>query len=142
MGIHTEKDRRFDSQKNEDWTSSQFRFRTIGDIGVNIQQFGFIGSPRPPKQVIEAINNAQQAKYLAVQKQNELQQINADVAKQIAQAEGQAKANSIVSSSITPQLLEKQKLDIQDRWIGRWNGQRPQTEISPNAGTGFLIEPK
>lgn len=111
----------------------------VKDIGVEIQQFGFIGSPRPPQQVVQAINAAQQAQYLAVQKQNELQQVQADSAKRIAEAEGQAKANEIVSSSITPQLLQRQALDIQDRWISRWNGQRPQTEISPNAGTGFML---
>lgn len=94
-------------------------------IGVTIQQFGFIGAPRPPQQVIDSINAAQQAKYLAQQKQNELLQTQADAAKAVASAEGQAKANQVLASSITDKLLAKQQLDIQDRWIARWNGQTP-----------------
>lgn len=116
----------------------------VSDIGVNLQQFGFIGSPRPPRQVVEAINAAQQAKYTALQKQNELSQVQADAAKTIAQAEGQAKANGIISQSITAQILQKmqidlqrQQLDVQDRWINRWNGQRPNVESG--SGTGFLF---
>lgn len=108
------------------------------DIGVSIQQFGFIGSPRPPQQVVDAINAAQQAKYKALQSQNELAQTQAEVAKTVAQAEGLAKANDIVGRSITQNLLEKQKLDIQDRWIARWNGQRPQVESG--SGSGMLLQ--
>src|ERR1700722_11463159 len=46
----------------------------VKDIGVVIEQFEFSGSPRPPESVVAAINSAQQAKYIAEQKQNELQQ--------------------------------------------------------------------
>lgn len=109
----------------------------VKDIGVVIEQFGFIGSPRPPESVVAAINAAQQAKYIAQQKQNELLQSQADAAKQVAAAEGQAKAqiaiaqgeaesNRLRAASISPQIIEWQKLTVTDRWIARWNGSMPQ----------------
>lgn len=110
----------------------------VADIGVGIQQFGFIGSPRPPAQVVQAINLAQQAKYTALQKQNELSQVQADAAKAIALAEGQAKANDILSRSITPVLLEQTKLNLQAQWINRWNGQRPSVESG--VGNGIMLQ--
>jgi len=66
--------------------------KQVADIGVVIDQFGFIGSPRPPQSVIDAINAKVQAQQIAVQKQNELVQSQADAAKLVAAAEGQAKA--------------------------------------------------
>lgn len=107
----------------------------VSDIGVEIQQFGFIGAPRPPQQVIEAINAAQQAKYIAQQKQNELMQTQADVAKRVADAQGTAQANDIINRSITENLLKKQQLDLQWNWIQKWNGQTP----SVTTGTGGAL---
>jgi regulator of protease activity HflC (stomatin/prohibitin superfamily) len=111
----------------------------VKDIGVVIEQFGFIGSPRPPESVVAAINAAQQAKYIAEQKQNELQQSQADAAKRVAAAEGEAKAqvaiaqgeaesNRVRAASISPQIIEWQKLAVTDRWITKWNGAMPSVQ--------------
>ena len=111
----------------------------VKDIGVVIEQFGFIGSPRPPESVVAAINAAQQAKYIAQQKQNELLQSQADAAKQIAAAEGQAKAqiaiaqgeaesNRVRAASISPSIIEWQRLTVTDRWIAKWNGTMPSVQ--------------
>lgn len=100
-------------------------------IGVHLEsQFGFIGAPRPPQQVIEAINLKVQATQLAIQKQNELVQVQADAAKSVAKADGDAKATLIWASaqadanrrmaeSITSNLLELKRLE-------KWNGTLPQ----------------
>jgi regulator of protease activity HflC (stomatin/prohibitin superfamily) len=98
-------------------------------IGVRIDQFGFIGAPRPPQQVIEAINAKVHANQLALQKQNELVQVQADAAKQVANAEGYAKSllvkgeaeatyNKKLADSMSERLIEKWKLD-------KWNGVLP-----------------
>lgn len=121
----------------------------VKDIGVVIEQFGFIGSPRPPESVVAAINAAQQAKYIAQQKQNELLQSQADAAKQVAAAEGQAKAqiaiaqgeaesNRLRAASISSQIIEWQKLAVTDRWIARWNGSMPQVQAGGNV-PGLLL---
>lgn len=121
----------------------------VTDIGVNIQQFGIIGAPRPPQQVIDSINLKVQAAQIALQKQNEVLQAEADAKKKVAEAEGQAKsaiaiangeaeANRIRSASINPQIIEWQKLMVTDRWIARWNGQVPQVNAGGNP-PGMLL---
>jgi len=66
-----------------------------------------------------------------------LEKTQAEAAKTVAQAEGQAKANLILASSITDKLLEKQRLEIQDRWINRWNGVMPTVT---GGGNGMLLQ--
>lgn len=102
----------------------------VGKYGVEIEQFGIIGAPRPPDGVIAAINLKVQAQQTAMQKQNEVAQAEADARKTVAEANGfaaatlakataQAKANKTLAASITPQLLEYTKLQ-------QWDGQLPQ----------------
>lgn len=115
----------------------------MDSIGVFIEQFGFIGAPRPPQGVIDSINATVQAAQLALQKQNELVSSQADAAKAVAKAEGearsvmvnaeaQAKANRILAESITQNLIEYRKLD-------KWNGALPQVSGS---GGGVLLQLK
>jgi regulator of protease activity HflC (stomatin/prohibitin superfamily) len=110
----------------------------VKDIGAVIERFGFVGSPIPPESVA-AINAAQRAKYIAEQKQNALQQSQADAAKQVAAAEGQAKAQIAIAqgeaksilvraASISPQIIEWQNLAVTDRWITKWNGAVPSVQ--------------
>jgi regulator of protease activity HflC (stomatin/prohibitin superfamily) len=126
--------------------------KQVADIGVVIDQFGFIGSPRPPQSVIDAINAKVQAQQIAVQKQNELVQAQADAAKLVAAAEGQAKAqiavangeaesNRVRAASISPNIIEWQKLAVTDRWIVKWNGQVPTVQTGAN-GPGMLLDIK
>ncbi len=115
--------------------------KRMDPVGIKIEQFGFIGSPRPPQSVIGAINAKVQATQLAIQKQNEVVQATADARKQVEQAKGnaesrreeakgtaeaimteasaQAKANRILSESLTPNLIEHER-------IMKWNGELPQ----------------
>lgn len=104
--------------------------RDLNPIGVELQQFGFIGAPRPPKSVIDSINAKVQATQIAIQKQNEVAQATADAAKIVAQAQGyadslakrsqaEAEANLRIAKSLTPELIEYQKLQ-------KWNGVLPQ----------------
>ena len=89
-------------------------------VGVGIQQFGFIGAPRVPAVIAQAITNKAQAIQAAEQANNELAKTQAEAAKTVAQAEGEAKAavtraqgeaeaNRIRQTSLTPQLLEPAK---------------------------------
>lgn len=114
----------------------------VTDIGVVLEsQFGFIGAPRPPDSVINAINAKAQAQQIATQKEMEVKQAEADARKAIAEADGQAKAkiaranadaqnlltvaeaqaqaNRKLQESLTPALVEYTK-------IQRWNGVLPQ----------------
>lgn len=113
--------------------------------GVNIDQFGLIGAPRPPKNVVEAINNKAQAEQDAQRKQIELQQIMADVNKRVADAEGDAKsqiarangeaeANRIKSASITENIIKMKSLENQHDMI--WN----LKDIKPGTLPSTLVE--
>ena len=80
----------------------------------------------------------------------ELQQVQADAAKQVAAAEGQAKAaiasatgeaeaNRIRTASITPVILSNKALDNQHDAIWRWNGQMPATVVNSGDGKSGLL---
>jgi regulator of protease activity HflC (stomatin/prohibitin superfamily) len=115
-------------------------------VGVMIQQFGFIGAPRVPAVIAEAITAKAQAIQDAERARNELAKTQAEAAKQIAAADGDAKsavtraqgeaeANRIRQSSLTPQLLELRKIENQKELIERWNGQLPSVQT----GTGSML---
>lgn len=117
----------------------------VAPIGVDIVQFGIIGAPRPPQQVIDSINAKVQATQIAIQKENEVRQANADAQKSIAYAKGQAEsaietargeaeANRIKLMSITPTILAWRALDIQEQAISKWNGAQPQI-VTGNGST-------
>ena len=105
--------------------------KVVNPYGVILEdQFGFIGAPRPPQGVIEMINSKVQAVQIAQQKQNELVQVQADMAKErektdtysrntLKFAEAQAQANKLLSESISSNLLELKRLE-------KWNGVLPQ----------------
>src|SRR5271168_372048 len=115
-------------------------------VGVGIQQFGFIGAPRVPAVIAQAITNKAQAIQAAEQANNELAKTQAEAAKTVAAAEGEAKAavtraqgeaeaNRIRQASLTPQLLELRKIENQKALIDRWNGQLPTVQT----GNGGLL---
>jgi regulator of protease activity HflC (stomatin/prohibitin superfamily) len=112
--------------------------------GVNTEQFAIIGDMALPEQVIGAINAKIQATQRAQQVENELRETRAAAEKQIAEAEGaskskliraeaDAKANDLVSASLTAQLLEAQR-------IAKWNGQQPTTVVGGN--TPVILGPR
>lgn len=110
--------------------------------GVELQQFGFIGSPRPPQSVIDSINMKVQATQIAIQKENEVRQATAEAAKTVAQAKGYAEAAGIkaeadanwnrkVNESLTEKLIDYEKAK-------KWDGKLPQ--VTSGAGTLFTIK--
>jgi regulator of protease activity HflC (stomatin/prohibitin superfamily) len=133
--------------------------RELAPVGVSIEQFGFIGAPRPPQNVINAVNAKIAATQLAMQVENELRTAEAEARKtvavadgaakaniaraegeaksKVALAEGEAKANNLVASSITPQLLQWRHYQITERAVEKWNGARPMVE---GGSAGILLQ--
>lgn len=97
----------------------------VGDFGVEIQQFGFIGAPRLPGNVVESINAKIKAIQDAIRVENELRAVEAEAKKRIAEAEGTAKANLAIQQSMTPTVLEWKRLELQRQALEKWNGQLP-----------------
>jgi regulator of protease activity HflC (stomatin/prohibitin superfamily) len=121
----------------------------VTNVGVGVQQFGFIGAPRVPAVIATAITAKAQAIQEAERAKNELATTQAEAAKKIAEADGDAKsevtraegeanANRIRQTSITPQLLELRRLENQRAYIDKWNGQLPS--VQAGQGSGFLME--
>jgi regulator of protease activity HflC (stomatin/prohibitin superfamily) len=112
-------------------------------IGVELKQFGFIGAPRPPQSVRDAIDAKVKAVQTALQTQNEVLQVEAQARKNIAEATGfaeatikraeaEAKANRLLAESLTSTLVEYQRLQ-------KWDGKLPQVVGS---GTTSLFSVK
>lgn len=114
--------------------------KQLTPYGVQIDQLGFIGAPRPPEAVTNSINLKAQAEQIALTKKIELTQVEADANKEVAKAKGDAaanieraqadaQANKLRSESLTPALVE---------WtaIQKWDGHRPQVEGS---SSGILM---
>lgn len=121
----------------------------VANVGVGVQQFGFIGAPRVPAVIATAITAKAQAIQQAERAENELATTRAEAAKKIAEADGDAKsavtlaqgeadANKIRQSSLTPQLLELRRLENQRAYIDKWNGQLPN--VQAGQGANFLME--
>lgn len=102
----------------------------LSPLGVELGQFGVIGAPRPPPSVIEQITASVHATQLTQQKVNELQQVEADAKKVVAQAGGaadarlrqadaEAEANKRIAASISPTLVEYLR-------VQKWDGALPQ----------------
>jgi regulator of protease activity HflC (stomatin/prohibitin superfamily) len=124
-------------------------------VGVEIQQFGFIGKPRFTAAIEQAITQKTQAITEAERARNQLAVTQAEMAKTVAEAEGEARsqiaraqgeatsliarargeaeANRLRQASITQQLLEWKRLENQRALADRWNGQLPQTVLSDKA---------
>jgi regulator of protease activity HflC (stomatin/prohibitin superfamily) len=117
----------------------------VEPVGVQIQQFGFIGKPRFTAAIEQAITQKTQAITDAERARNQLAVTQAEMAKTVAEAEGQARSaierargeaesNHLRQASITPQLLEWKRLENQRALIDRWNGELPRTVLSDKAG--------
>jgi regulator of protease activity HflC (stomatin/prohibitin superfamily) len=117
----------------------------VEPVGVEIQQFGFIGKPRFTATIEQAITQKTQAITDAERARNQLAVTQAEVAKAVAAAEGEARSaierargeaesNRLRQASITPQLLEWKRLENQRALIDRWNGELPHTVLGDKAG--------
>jgi regulator of protease activity HflC (stomatin/prohibitin superfamily) len=125
----------------------------MSPVGVSVQQFGFIGAPRVPTVIATAITAKAQAIQQAERARNELATTQAEAAKKIAEAEGDAKslvtraqgeadANRIRQNSLTPQLLELRRIENNRALIDKWNGQLPTVQTGQGGGGMILQLPK
>ncbi|MFZ7121763.1 MAG: SPFH domain-containing protein [Eubacteriaceae bacterium] len=110
-------------------------------IGIEIEKIYWIGRIKLPQTVKEAIDAKIKATQIAQQRENELREAEAKAKKTIAEADGRAKsilleaeaqaqANRLLNASLTPTLVEYEK-------IQRWDGKLPQV-----TGSNALINLK
>jgi regulator of protease activity HflC (stomatin/prohibitin superfamily) len=115
----------------------------VTTVGVSISNFGLVAAPVLPTQIQTAILGKTQAITDAERSRNQLAVTQADVAKRVAEAEGNAKstiaqaqgeaeANRLRTQSITPQILEMKRLENERARIEKWNGNVPSTIMGGN----------
>ena len=113
----------------------------LNRYGVTIEQLGFIGKLRPPTEITTAITAKLKANQDALRVENELRQSTAEAAKAVAKARGEAEANELLAKSLTPVLMEWQKLAVTKEAIAKWDGKRPQVEGVNSGGLLLNISP-
>jgi regulator of protease activity HflC (stomatin/prohibitin superfamily) len=112
----------------------------VGAIGIKIDKIYWIGEIRLPEVVLKSINAKNAATQMAQQRQNEVAQAKAEADKKIEDARGQAesilrvaeaqaKANQLLSDSLTPEFVQYQA-------ITKWDGQLPK--MTGSAAVPFI----
>lgn len=121
----------------------------VASIGVQVRQFGPIGNVRPPDTFLAAINAKITATQNAQRAENELRQATAEAKKAVATAEGQknsriaiaqgeAEANRLLTQSLTSNLLEWRRLEIEQKAVDRWKGEVPTTVMGGQSPVPFI----
>jgi regulator of protease activity HflC (stomatin/prohibitin superfamily) len=111
---------------------------TVAPIGILVDDIYLVNSIRLPDNVVKALNSKIEATQRAQQRENELREAEAESKKTVAIAEGaaaallttakaQAESNSILSKSLTPELVELKRIE-------KWNGVTP-TVMGSNSST-------
>ena len=102
--------------------------------GINIISLSLVNAPTYPASIVASIEEKNKATQRAIQRENELREVEAEAQKTIAQsrakyesAKFQALANRELSSSFSQTLLSKMELEVQQEWIKKWNGTLPST---------------
>jgi regulator of protease activity HflC (stomatin/prohibitin superfamily) len=101
----------------------------VEPIGIHVINIYSVGAMRPPAGVVEALNMKIQATQKAMQIENEVAQSKAEAEKAIAIARGEAEANRLKTSSLSPALLQYLALT-------KWNGELPQ--VTGSGGMPFI----
>ncbi len=118
---------------------TQKRFPTIV-----IQDVALLSPLRLPPDIQKSIDEQFAAQQAAQTAEANRRKVEAEAAANVARAKGEAQvtierakaeaeANRLRATSITPELLELEKLQVERERINKWNGSEPHTVIqSPN----------
>ena len=99
--------------------------------GVSITQFN-IQNIGIPKQIQDSVLAKEQAKQAAEKAKYQVDQAHAEAEVEIAKAQGVAKANDILASSLTDRLVTYKQLEINRIQADKWNGAMPSTVAGSN----------
>lgn len=97
----------------------------LEEQGIIIDKLYWIGTIRLPDVVEKALNAKIEATQRAEQRENELREAEAEAAKKIAIAQGEAQANKIRLSTINKTLIEYEQMQNQKEAIKKWDGKLP-----------------
>lgn len=110
--------------------------KQVGDIGIVVEKIYFVSDLRLPDSVTKSLNSKIEANQIAIQKENELRQTEADAKKDVAKAEGEAQAILVKAKAEAESLAMKAKsitmMNVALNAIEKWDGRLPQFIVSGN----------
>lgn len=115
----------------------------MGPIGIQVISLSYVGKPEYPPTVVASINAKVTANQKTLQRQQEVQQREAEANMLRAEADGQADAKlklanaEAKSIAMRGQALRENPEVLQLEAINKWNGALPQYMTS-GAGTPFI----
>ena len=131
-----------------DCTQKRFPIITVQDISL-------LGPLRLPPDIQKSIDEQFAAQQAAQTSEANRRKVQAEAAANVAKAKGEAQvtieqaraeseSNRLRSSSVTPQLIELERLRVERARIEKWNGQQATIIQAPNVqvGTNGVTTPK
>jgi regulator of protease activity HflC (stomatin/prohibitin superfamily) len=126
--------------------------KIVNEEGATVGQFGVVNNFRFPDGYVKSIAAKIQALQDAERVDAEKKIAVAEAQKQVAQAKGiadskietargEAESQRVRTMTITPQILEMKRLEIQERLAEKWDGGMPQYMMgSSGAGPTMLLQ--
>lgn len=117
--------------------------KQMAPIGINVSNLGFIGACRPPQVVTDSINSKLAQQQRSLQTTQEIAQTEAQAKKRVAEAQGEAdanvisataeaKANTLRAQSLTPALIENNRINRWDGHLSQYQGGAGGIILNPN----------
>lgn len=101
--------------------------------GIIVDNVSFLSDIRFPIEIQNSITAKIEATQKAIQRENELREAEAMAKKRIIEANAEAESNKIKIRSLSPQLLEYERVMNEREAIMKWNG------VTPHYTNGNLI---
>jgi hypothetical protein len=122
---------------------------------ITVQDISLLGPLRLPPDIQKSIDEQFAAQQAAQTSEANRRKVQAEAAANVAKAKGEAQvtieqaraeseSNRLRSSSVTPQLIELERLRVERARIEKWNGQQATIIQAPNVqvGTNGVTTPK
>lgn len=103
-------------------------------VDLNITNFTF------SKEFNAAIEQVQVANQNVARAEQELRTTKVEAEKKIAAAQADAEAQRLQQQTLTPQLIEKMRIESQNQAIAKWNGQLPTTSLGSDSNILFNLQ--
>ena len=122
---------------------SEIQGKILTELKTLLLPYGFVvdqvnlGYAKPPAAIEEALQTKMQAEQGADAAKYALQKAEMDAKSKIAEAEGTAKANSLVRQQLSPEFLKFKALEVQLKYADKWNGVLP-SQMIPGSAVPFI----
>ncbi len=114
---------------------------------IVVQDISLLNPLRLPPDIQKSINEQFAAQQAAQTAESNRRKVEAEAASNVAQAKGEAlvtiekaraeaESNRLLANSITPQLLELERLRVERVRVEKWNGQQANIIQTPNVQLG------